>query len=69
MPVIKLPKDHWGKAWRLLIQEGGTTRISKDHVYLVSDRQIKLLQEKQLLFEVLHDKDSGTVRNLPSIAV
>ncbi len=38
MPYIKLPKDNWGKAWRLLIQEGGTTRTSKDHIYLVSNR-------------------------------
>ena len=53
MPVIKLPEADWGEAWRLLIQEGGTTRISKDHVYIVSGRQIELLQDKQLPFEVL----------------
>ena len=41
MPVIKLPEADWGEAWRLLIQEGGTTRISKDHVYIVSGRQIE----------------------------
>ena len=50
MPVIKLPEADWGEAWRLLIQEGGTTRISKDHVYIVSGRQIELLQDKQLPF-------------------
>ena len=53
MPVIKLPEVDWGEAWCLLIQEGGTTRISKDHVYIVSGRQIELLQDKQLPFEVL----------------
>jgi hypothetical protein len=61
MPVIKVPQKHWGKVWRLLIQEGGTTRISKEHVYLVSDRQIQLLQEKHLPFEVLRDKDGDPV--------
>jgi hypothetical protein len=66
MPVVKLSKDDWATAWRLLIQEGGTTRISKEHIYLVSERQMLLLQEKQLPFEVLHDKDSDTVRNLSS---
>lgn len=55
MPVIKLPEADWGEAWRLLIQEGGTTRISKDHVYIVSGRQIELLQDKQLPFEVLDE--------------
>ena len=69
MPVIKLPKEQWGKAWRLLIQEGETTRISKEHVYLVSNRQMKLLQEKQLPFEVLRDKDCDTVRDLSSLTV
>lgn len=55
MPVIKLPKADWGKAWRLLIQEGGTTRISKEHVYLVSPRQLKLLQERQLPYQNMED--------------
>ncbi len=57
MPVIKLPEADWGKAWRLLIQEGGTTRISKDHVYIVSGCQIELLQDKQLSFEVVGESD------------
>ena len=64
MPVIKLPEADWGEAWRLLIQEGGTTRISKDHVYIVSGRQIELLQDKQLPFEVLDDSDCNSVANL-----
>ena len=64
MPVIKLPEADWGKAWRLLIQEGGTTRISKDHVYIVSGHQIELLQDKQLPFEVLDESDRHSVRNL-----
>ena len=68
MPVIKLPEAEWGKAWRLLIQEGGTTRISKDHVYIVSGRQIELLQDKQLPFEVLDDQDRNPVRNLSAFA-
>ena len=65
MPVIKLPEADWGEAWRLLIQEGGTTRISKDHVYIVSGRQIELLQDKQLPFEVL-DGISPLVHELTS---
>ena len=64
MPVIKLLEADWGKAWRLLIQEGGTTRISKDHVYIVSGRQIELLQNKQLSFEAVNNLDRHSVRNL-----
>ena len=64
MPVIKLPEADWGEAWRLLIQEGGTTRISKDHVYIVSGCQIELLQNKRLPFEVLDESERNSVRNL-----
>ena len=64
MPVIKLPEADWGEAWRLLIQEGGTTRISKDHVYIVSRHQIELLQDRQLPFEVVDISDLHSVRNL-----
>ena len=63
MPVIKLPEADWGEAWRLLIQEGGTTRISKDHVYIVSGRQIELLQDKRLPFEVLDGSDRHSVNS------
>ena len=69
MPVIKLPETDWGKAWRLLIQEGGTTRISKDHVYIVSGRQIELLQDKRLPFEVLDESDRNSVRDLSASTV
>ncbi len=69
MPVIKLPAEQWGKAWRLLIQEGGTTRISQEHVYLVSNRQLQLLQEKQLPFEVLDDKDRDSIRGISAPTV
>ena len=69
MPVIKLPEADWGEAWRLLIQEGGTTRISKDHVYIVSGRQVELLQNKQLPFEVLDDSDRHSVRDLSAPTV
>ncbi len=64
MAVIKLPESDWGRAWRLLIQEGGTTRISKAHVYIVSRHQIELLQDKQLPFEVLDESGRNLVRDL-----
>ena len=69
MPVIKLPETDWGEVWRLLIQEGGTTRISKDHVYIVSGRQIELLQDKQLPFEVVDESDRHSVRDLSTPTV
>ena len=64
MPVIKLPEADWGEAWRLLIQEGGTTRISKDHIYIVSGCQIELLRDKQLPFEILDGSDRHSVSDL-----
>ena len=53
MRKIKIPDGHWGKVWRTLIQEGPITQVTKDHVYLVSEHHIHVLNEKQLpYFEV-----------------
>jgi ribose 5-phosphate isomerase len=56
MVKIRIPRETWHKVWKVLLQEGAVTRVSKDYIYLVSDRHVQLLKEKQLPFEVI---DSG----------
>ena len=51
MIKIKIPRQTWHKVWKLLFQEGHVTRVSKDYVYLISDRHLQILKEKQLPFE------------------
>jgi hypothetical protein len=53
MPVIRIPKDHWGKVWRTLVANGGVSRISPELIYIVSDQQVRLLRRKKLPFELL----------------
>jgi hypothetical protein len=55
MKAIKIPdtiddKD-WVPVWRILIEMGGLTRISKDRVYLVQDQQLEILKQKKFPFE------------------
>ena len=52
MIKVKIPRETWHKTWKSLLQEGPITRVSKDYIYLISDRHLQiLLEEKQLPFE------------------
>jgi hypothetical protein len=53
MHAIRIPADQWGKVWRTLIATGPISRVSREHVYLVSDQQVELLREKKLPFEIV----------------
>jgi hypothetical protein len=51
MPIIRIPPEHWGKVWRTLVASGPISRLSQEPVYLVSERQVRLLRRKRLPFE------------------
>jgi hypothetical protein len=53
MPKIRIPDEHWGKVWRTLIAAGPTSRVSREHIYLVSEKQVRLLRRKKLPFELI----------------
>jgi hypothetical protein len=53
MHQIRIPDEHWGLVWRTLIASGPITRISELPIYVVSNRQLRLLQRKKLPFELL----------------
>ncbi|MGH7137532.1 MAG: hypothetical protein ACREHD_17440 [Pirellulales bacterium] len=63
MPAIKIPDEHWGKVWRTLVASGPISCIGPKPVYLVSDRQLRLLKRKKLPFEVVPPPDG---RQAPS---
>ncbi|MBI1927606.1 hypothetical protein HYR99_25610 [Candidatus Poribacteria bacterium] len=53
MVKVRIPRETWHQVWKSLLQEGAVTRVSKDYVYLVSDRHVQILKDKQLPFEVI----------------
>jgi hypothetical protein len=57
MHAIRIPPEHWGKVWRVLVASGPISRLSQEPIYLVSDRQIRLLRRKKLPFQVLPPSD------------
>ena len=57
MKAIRIPEEHWGKVWRALVASGPISRISQEPVYLVSDRQVRLLRRKKLPFELVPPAD------------
>ena len=64
MPSIRIPEEHWGKVWRVLVESGPISRVSKEPVYLVSERQVRLLRRKKLPFELLQEADAqGSRKN------
>jgi hypothetical protein len=57
MPAIRIPEAHWGKVWRTLVASGPISRISQEPIYVVSDRQLRLLRRKKLPFELVSSPD------------
>ena len=53
MQAIRIPEEHWGKVWRALVASGPISRIDQEPVYVVSDRQLRLLRRKKLPFELV----------------
>ena len=57
MQAIRIPPEQWGRVWRVLVASGPISRISQEPVYLVSDRQVRLLRRKKLPFELVPQSD------------
>jgi hypothetical protein len=55
--AIRIPAEQWGKVWRVLVASGPISRLSQEPVYLVSERQIRLLHRKKLPFELIPPAD------------
>jgi hypothetical protein len=57
MLAIRIPDEHWGKVWRALVASGPVSCIGHEPIYLVSDRQVRLLRREKLPFEVVPPSD------------
>jgi hypothetical protein len=53
MQAIRIPDEHWGKVWRTLVAAGPLTCVGPPPIYVMSDRQIRLLRRKKLPFEIV----------------
>jgi hypothetical protein len=53
MHRIRIPRKLWGQVWRALVAAGPVSRVSAEPVYVVTDRQLRLLRRKKLRFELL----------------
>jgi len=58
MQVIRIPEAQWGIMWRALVASGPIFRINQEPIYLVSDRQVRLLRRKKLPIELDPRPDS-----------
>ena len=58
MQAIRIPDAQWGEVWRTLVATGPISCIGPEPpIYLVSDRQVRLLRRKRLPFEVVPAPD------------
>ncbi|HEV3145731.1 MAG TPA: hypothetical protein VGZ47_17720 [Gemmataceae bacterium] len=62
MHRIRIPQEHWGQVWGTLVASGPITRISKDPIYIISDKQLQLLRRKKLPFELLPPQNGRPAR-------
>jgi hypothetical protein len=53
MPTIRIPEKHWAKIWDVLVASGPISRFTKEPIYIVSERQIRLLRRKKLPFQLV----------------
>jgi hypothetical protein len=55
--TIRISPDDWGRVWRALVASGPISRVSEEPIYVVSDRQVRMLRRKKLPFELLPPGD------------
>jgi hypothetical protein len=53
MVTIRIPEEHWGTVWDVLVASGPISRISQEPIYIISQRQLRLLRRKKLPFELV----------------
>ncbi len=59
--TIRIPEKSWGDVWFALVKVGPVSRIRQDYVYLIDDKQLRMLRRKKLPFELL-DPPNGRAR-------
>ena len=63
MPMIRIPKEHWGDVWFALVSSGPISRASEEPIYFVSDKQVRMLRKKKLPFQVVSNSKEQVTEN------
>jgi hypothetical protein len=56
MPVIRIPKQQWGKAWRAMIEIAPVRLVAADPVYEVVPEHIDMLTAQGVAYEVVQPR-------------
>ena len=53
MIAIRLSKQHWGKAWRAMIEVAPVRLVASDPIYEVLPAHLELLNARGIAYEVI----------------
>jgi len=53
MPAVRIPKHHWGKAWRAMIEVAPVRLVAADPIYEVLPAHLELLAAQGVSYEVV----------------
>jgi hypothetical protein len=53
--TIRIPEEHWGRVWRALVATGPVFRETVEPIYVIDDKQLRMLRRRKLPFEILAD--------------
>ena len=53
MLAIRIPKHHWGKAWRAMIEIAPVRLVSADAIYEVLPAHVEMLAAQGVAYEVV----------------
>jgi hypothetical protein len=53
MPAVRIPKHHWGKAWRAMIEIAPVRLVADDPIYEVLPAHVELLAAQGVAYEVV----------------
>ena len=59
--TIRIPEESWEDVWFALVEAGPVSRVSQEPVYVIDDKQLRMLRRKKLPFELL-DPPNGRGR-------
>lgn len=64
MIAIRIPKPHWGKAWRAMIEVAPVRLIADDPIYEVLPAHLERLAARGVPYEVVPPRAAGGERRL-----
>lgn len=59
MIAIRIPKQSWGKAWRMMIDVAPVRLVSDDPIYEVLPAHLELLDSRGISYEIVRRGKNG----------